>query len=101
MSKKSLLERELKRIKLNKKFYKKRIYLKKQSSNLKLVTKIRWKAYNKLQLIPKNSSSIRLRNRCFLTGRSRGYFRKFGLSRIKIRELAFKGEIPGLKKSSW
>ena len=56
---------------------------------------------NKLNELPRNSSSIRHRNRCELTGRSRGVYRKFGLSRIKLREAAMRGEIPGLTKSSW
>jgi len=57
--------------------------------------------YQALQKLPRDSSFVRLHNRCMFTGRSRGYYRKFGLSRLVLREMALKGEIPGLKKSSW
>lgn len=60
-----------------------------------------WEAQQKLQKLPKNSSKHRLRNRCFLSGRPRGYYRKFGLSRIALRDLGSRGELPGLRKSSW
>jgi small subunit ribosomal protein S14 len=57
--------------------------------------------WDALQKLPRNSSPVRLRNRCIMTGRPRGYFRKFGVSRLVFREMALKGEIPGIKKSSW
>ena len=58
-------------------------------------------AKSKLQKLPRNASQVRLRNRCALTGRGRGYYRKFGLGRIKLREMAMSGEIPGITKASW
>lgn len=57
--------------------------------------------YEALQKLPKNASPVRLHNRCMMTGRARGYYRKFGISRLVFREMALKGEIPGIKKSSW
>ena len=57
--------------------------------------------YEGLQKLPKNASPVRLKNRCSMTGRSRGYYRKFGISRLVFREMALKGEIPGIKKASW
>ena len=57
--------------------------------------------YEELQKLPRNASPVRLRNRCMLTGRPRGYYRKFGVSRLVFREMALRGEIPGVKKSSW
>lgn len=101
MTKKSIIEREKKRSFLIKKFYWKRIKLKKIISNVNVSNKNRWKAIIKLQSLPRNSSFIRKRNRCIQTGRPHGYLRKFGLSRIKFREFAVRGDIPGLKKSSW
>ena len=89
MARKSLIAREDKRRKLVDKFAGLRKELKEKGE------------YDELQKLPKNSSPVRLRNRCQLTGRSRGYYRKFGISRLVLRELASKGEIPGLKKSSW
>ncbi|WP_339045067.1 30S ribosomal protein S14 [Candidatus Zinderia endosymbiont of Aphrophora alni] len=101
MSKLSLINREIKRKKLVKKYFKKRLYFKKIISDPFKSQREKYKARLKLQLLPRNSSPNRLRNRCVLTGRSRGFFRKFGLSRIKIREIAMRGEIPGLIKASW
>ncbi|HET53852.1 MAG TPA: 30S ribosomal protein S14 [Ignavibacteria bacterium] len=89
MARKSLIAREEKRKKLVEKYAKLRKELKEAGD------------YDALQLLPKNSSAIRMRNRCQLTGRSRGYYRKFGISRLVLREMASKGEIPGVKKSSW
>ncbi len=89
MARKSLIAREEKRKKLVEKYAKLRKELKEAGD------------YEALQLLPKNSSAIRMRNRCQLTGRSRGYYRKFGISRLVLREMASKGEIPGVKKSSW
>lgn len=89
MAKKSQLARNLKRIRLAERFAAKREALKKEGN------------YEALQRIPRNASPVRIKNRCSVTGRSRGYMRFFGLSRIQFRELARKGEIPGVKKSSW
>ncbi len=89
MAKKSQLARNEKRITLTARFAVKRAALKKAGD---------WEA---LQKLPKNSSAVRIKNRCAVTGRSRGYMRHFGLSRIQFREMARRGEIPGVKKSSW
>ncbi len=101
MTRKSIIEREKKRSYLIKKFYFKRKRLKKIISSDKTSNKNRWKAIVKLQSLPRNSSIVRHHNRCKLTGRPHAYLRKFGLSRIKFREFAVMGYIPGLKKSSW
>ncbi len=101
MAKKSIIIREKKRKFLINKFFKKRVYLKKIISNLNTSNLDRWKSIVKLQSLPRDSSYVRSRNRCNITGRSYSYMRKFGLSRIKFREFACKGYIPGLKKSSW
>lgn len=89
MARKSLIAREEKRQKLVDKYAKLRKELKEKGE------------YDELQKIPKNASPVRLRNRCQFTGRPRGYYRKFGVSRLVFREMALKGEIPGIKKSSW
>ncbi|QJC29118.1 30S ribosomal protein S14 [Enterobacteriaceae endosymbiont of Plateumaris rustica] len=101
MAKESIKAREIKRIKLAKKFFIKRKKLKKIISDLNVSDKIRWDAIFKLQSLPRDSSLSRQRNRCKQTGRPHAFLRKFGLSRIKVRESAMKGEIPGLKKASW
>ncbi|MFI4846971.1 MAG: 30S ribosomal protein S14 [Candidatus Makana argininalis] len=101
MTKKSIKERELRRTKLVNKFFKKRLVLKNIISNLKVSEKDRWEAMIKLQKLPRDSSPSRKRNRCIQTGRPHAFLKKFGLSRIKLREYAMNGEIPGLKKSSW
>lgn len=101
MTKKSIKIRELKRIYLAKKFFKKRNMLKKIISNINTSDNKRWKTILKLQTLPRDSSLSRQRNRCLITGRPHAYIRKFGLSRIKVREAAMRGEIPGLRKSSW
>ncbi len=100
MAKKSLIQRELKRQGLVMKFAQKRFSLQKQ---IREVTSLRDKLnlQRKLQQLPRNSSPVRLRNRCQITGRPRGYFRDFGLSRHVIRELAHEGLLPGVTKSSW
>ncbi|NJD21662.1 MAG: 30S ribosomal protein S14 [Melioribacter sp.] len=89
MARISLLAREDKRRKLFDKYAQKRKELKEKGD------------YEALQLLPRNSSSTRLHNRCKMTGRPRAYYRKFGVSRLVLREMALKGEIPGLKKASW
>ncbi|ARC54938.1 30S ribosomal protein S14 [Candidatus Riesia sp. GBBU] len=101
MSKKSTQERNKKRIRLVKKFFSRREKLKFIISNIRSSKEDKWNAMINLQKLPRDSSPCRLRNRCKITGRSNGFLRKFGLSRIKLRELAMKGEIPGLRKSSW
>ncbi len=101
MAKKSIIVREKKRISLIKKFYSRRMVLKKIISSKICSENKKWKAIISLQNLPRNSSICRHRNRCNYTGRSRGYLRKFGLSRIKFREFAVRGDIPGLRKSSW
>ncbi len=89
MARKGLIAREQKRQKLVDKYSEIRKELKKNGD---------WDA---LQSLPRNSSPIRLRNRCIMTGRPRGYISKFGVSRLVFREMALKGEIPGIKKASW
>jgi small subunit ribosomal protein S14 len=89
MARLSSIAREEKRRKLVEKYKKLRQELKEKGD------------YQALQKLPKDSSAVRLHNRCMFTGRARGYYRKFGLSRLVLREMALRGEIPGLKKSSW
>ncbi|CAL4323543.1 30S ribosomal protein S14 [Buchnera aphidicola] len=101
MAKQSMKAREVKRIKLGKKFFFQRQKLKKTILNASVSKKKRWNAVLKLQMLPRDSSLCRQRNRCLQTGRPHGFLRKFGLSRIKVRESAMRGEIPGLRKSSW
>lgn len=90
-----------KRKKLSAKYAAKRATLKAIISDPKASEGEKLAATNKLNALPRNSNKIRIRNRCALTGRPRGYYRKFGLSRIAIREKGLSGEIPGLTKSSW
>ena len=99
MAKLSLKQREAKREKLVAKFSKKHAELKAVANDASKSDEERYLA--RLQKLPRNSNPTRLRNRCELTGRPRGTFRKFGLGRSKIRELAFKGDIPGVVKASW
>ena len=101
MAKLALINREEKRRKTVKKFAAKRSELKAIIKDVKLDESARMDARMKLQALPRDASESRLRNRCQLTGRPRGVFRKFGLCRNKIREIAMKGEIPGLAKASW
>ena len=101
MAKTSSIQRNLKRIKLAKKFFKKRTELKKIIKNKKLPLDERFNAQLKLAKLPRNSAKIRIRNRCEMTGRPRAVYRKFKISRIALRELASKGIIPGMTKSSW
>ena len=100
MAKTSSIQRNLKRIKLANKFLKKRQELKKIIKNRKLPLDERFNAQLKLAKLPRNSAKIRIRNRCEMTGRPRGVYRKFKISRIALRELASKGIIPGMTKSS-
>ena len=101
MAKTSSIQRNLKRIRLSKKFQKKRENLKKIISNKKLPLEERFAAQLKLAKIPRNSAKTRIRNRCEITGRPHGVYRKLRISRIALRELASKGRIPGMTKSSW
>tara|TARA_X000001036_G_C20423566_1_gene702163 strand:- start:85 stop:390 length:306 start_codon:yes stop_codon:yes gene_type:complete len=101
MAKTSAIQRNLKRIKLSKKYNKKRIELKKIIKNKKLDLSERFAAQLKLNKLPKNSAKIRIRNRCEITGRPHGVYRKLRISRIALREMASSGKIPGLVKSSW
>ncbi|MEK8032351.1 30S ribosomal protein S14 [Ideonella sp. DXS29W] len=101
MAKLSLKQREVKREKLVAKHAKKYAELKAIVDDAKKSDDERYAARLELQKLPRNANPTRLRNRCELTGRPRGTFRKFGLARNKIRELAFKGDIPGVIKASW
>jgi len=89
MARKCLIARQAKRVKLVAKYASLRKELKEKGD------------YDALQKLPKDSSPVRLKNRCMFTGRARSYYRKFGISRLVLREMGLKGEIPGLKKSSW
>jgi small subunit ribosomal protein S14 len=89
MARTSLIARQEKRIRMNEKFKKIREELKAKGD------------YEALQKLPRNSSPVRLKNRCMFTGRARSYYRKFGVSRLVFREMALRGELPGVKKSSW
>src|SRR5512146_3259478 len=101
MAKIALINREQKRRETVKKFAAKREALLATISNVTLSDEERAAARQKLQALPRDASPVRLRNRCALTGRPRGTFRKFGLGRIKLREYAMRGEIPGVVKASW
>ena len=101
MAKTSSIQRNLKRIKLTKKFLKKREDLKKIIKNRKLPLVDRFAAQLKLAKIPRNSSKTRIRNRCEISGRPHGVYRKLKISRIALRDLALMGKIPGMTKSSW
>ena len=101
MAKKSAIEKNLRRIRLVKRYAKKRAALKKIINNKKLELSERFEAQLKLNKLPKNSAKIRVRNRCLVTGRPRGNYRKFKMSRIAFRELASTGQVPGILKSSW
>jgi len=101
MAKTSAIQRNLKRIKLAKRFLKKRESLKKIIQNKKLPLTERFAAQLKLAKIPRNSARTRIRNRCEITGRPHGVYRKLRISRIALRQLASSGKIPGMTKSSW
>ena len=101
MAKESMKAREVKRAKLVVKFAVKRAALKATISDVNSSDEERWNAVLKLQQLPRDSSVSRKRNRCNITGRPHGFLRKFGMSRIKLREAAMRGEVPGLKKASW
>lgn len=101
MAKKSMINRELKREKTVAKYAEKRAQLKVVISDVNASDEERLNAMLALQALPRNSSPVRLRNRCGLTGRPHGYFRKFGLSRNKLRERVMQGDVPGVRKASW
>ena len=96
-----MINRDVKRTKTVEKFAAKRAALKAIVDDQSKSDEERYEARLKLQALPRNASPSRQRNRCAITGRSRGVFRKFGLGRMKLRELAMKGEIPGMTKASW
>ncbi|MCX8743928.1 MULTISPECIES: 30S ribosomal protein S14 [Snodgrassella] len=101
MAKKALINRELKREALAKKYAAKREAIFAIINDANATDEEQFQARLKLQAIPRNAAPIRQRRRCALTGRPRGNFRKFGLARTKIREIAMRGEIPGVIKASW
>ena len=101
MAKTSAIQKNLKRIKLVKKNAKKRAALKKIINNKKLDLSERFDAQLKLNKLPKNSAKIRIRNRCEVTGRPHGVYRKLKISRIALRDMASSGKIPGITKASW
>ena len=101
MAKMSAVNKNNRRIKLSEKFYKKRKKLKKIIMDKKLPLEERFKAQQKLSKLPRNSAKIRVRNRCQITGRPHGVYRKLKISRIALRKLGLEGKIPGMVKSSW
>jgi len=101
MAKTSMIQRELKRTKLVKKYAEKRAVLKTIINGMDASMEEKMEAQRKLQTLPRDSSPVRHRNRCRITGRPHGFFRKFGLARNKLREAAMRGDIPGLVKASW
>jgi len=101
VAKLALINREEKRRKLVAKFAAKRVELNKIINDQSIPEEDRYAARLKLQALPRNANPTRQRNRCAITGRPRGVFRKFGLARLKLRDIAMKGEIPGLTKASW
>lgn len=101
MAKQSAIQTNLNRERKVKKFANKRAKLKSIIMNKSLSLEERFDAQLKLAKLPRNSAKVRLRNRCSITGRPRGFYRRFGLSRIALRDLASSGDLPGVKKSSW
>ena len=101
MARKSIINRNLKRAQLVARFREQRTKLRLILKNLDASVEDKMNAQRKLQELPRDSCPVRLRNRCAITGRSRGFFRRFGLSRNMVRDLAMNGEIPGITKSSW
>jgi len=101
MAKKSMIMRENKRTRLVKKYADKRAALKAIIHDEDAGYEEKMEAQKKLQALPRDSSKVRQRNRCRITGRPHGYFRKFGLCRNKLREAAMRGDVPGLVKASW
>jgi len=101
MAKKSAVEKNAKRARMAKKFAAKRARLREVARDRSLPPEERFQAYLKLAKLPRNGAAVRVRNRCVLTGRPRGYYRKFQISRIALRDLASIGQLPGMVKSSW
>lgn len=101
MAKQSMINREIRREKLVKKFWDKRNALRDLIKNPNTSYEEKQDAVKQMQALPRNSSPSRLRNRCRLTGRPKGFYRKFGLGRNKLREAAMSGDVPGLVKASW
>ncbi|MCH7694731.1 MAG: 30S ribosomal protein S14 [Proteobacteria bacterium] len=101
MAKTSMINRERKRARLVKKYAEKRLQLKTIIKDMSLSEEERRNARSKLNALPRDSSPSRMRNRCALTGRPHGFYRKFGLGRNKLREAAMQGDVPGLVKASW
>lgn len=101
MAKTSAIHRQMKREKLVRKYAAKRAELKRQSKDMKLSAEERQAAREKLASLPRNSSPVRLRTRCVVSGRPRAVYKEFMLSRIAFREMAHKGELPGIHKASW
>jgi small subunit ribosomal protein S14 len=101
MAKTSMMMRELKRAQMVEKYAARRVELKAKILDESLAGEERMAAMQALQKLPRDSSPVRKRNRCGVTGRPKGYYRRFGLSRNKLREFAMRGEIPGLRKASW
>lgn len=101
MAKKSMLERQSKRLKAVQKYAAKRDEYRRIVRSVTATMEEKLEAQQKLQALPRDASPVRLRNRCSITGRPHGYYRKFGLARNKLRESTMRGEIPGLSKASW
>ena len=101
MAKLSLINREAKRMRIVQKYASKRAELKARIKDQSLSVEERMEAMRKLQRLPRDANPVRLRNRCRITGRPHGYYRKFGLGRNKLREAAMQGDVPGLVKASW
>lgn len=101
MAKSCMVNREIKRNRLVQKYAAKRAELKAAIKNPSLSEEERTAAVEKLNKMPRDASSVRVRNRCNITGRPHGYYRKFGLGRNKLREAAMRGDVPGLVKASW
>jgi len=101
MAKRSLIERQARRLRTVKRYAAKRKELRRIIRSPSSSDDERQRAQHKLQALPRDASPVRLRNRCAITGRPHGYYRKFGLSRTKLRETTMRGEIPGVRKASW
>lgn len=101
MAKLSMVQREIKRAKTVAKYAAKREAIKQQLADVNISYEQREELQIKLQKMPRNASPCRMRNRCSITGRPHGYYRKFGLSRNKLREYTMRGDVPGLRKASW
>ena len=101
MAKQSSIQKNIRRKLMVKQYMNKRLALKNKIKNKNINLEERIKLQSKLNELPRDSSRVRIRNRCGITGRARGVYRKFGLSRIKIRELSMTGDLPGVIKSSW